>query len=170
MTSFTRRFYRAARNLSKTEKAFATVEELVAEVNREKTSGTPDAQLTYHRGTRPIAIPFKGTSSASVQQELQNLSLLSPAATTESVLVELSIAGSPAQILQQFKDVIASFPAQFRVEIIDAYESTSVLFLLRMSRPTYLRLSSTVDFRFIGKIDGPSLIRSGKYFQKLTEN
>ncbi|KAJ9483044.1 hypothetical protein VN97_g10378 [Penicillium thymicola] len=108
MESFTQRFFRAARNLKNTGKAFATVERLVAEVNREKPSGAPEAQLTHHGGTRPIAIPFK-----------------------ESVLVELSIAGLPTEILQQFEDIIASIPAQFRVEIIDAYESTSVLFLLR---------------------------------------
>jgi hypothetical protein len=159
--SFSRRFYRAARNLKANDRPFATVEDLVVEINREKSSSSsPDAQLTYHGGARPIAIPFKGASSAYVQQALQNLSLVSPAATTQSVLVELSIAGSPAQILEEFKDVIASLPAQFRVEIVDAYESTSILFLLRMSQPAHLRLSSTLDFRFIGRIHGASLIRS----------
>ncbi|KAJ5146132.1 uncharacterized protein N7515_000696 [Penicillium bovifimosum] len=108
--SFSRRFYRAACDLKANEKPFATLEDLVAEINREKPSGSPDAWLTYHGGTQLIAIPFKGTSSASVQQALQNLSLPSPAATTESTLVELSIAGSPAQILQEFQDVIASLP------------------------------------------------------------
>ncbi|KAJ5610581.1 hypothetical protein N7510_007300 [Penicillium lagena] len=161
MISFTQRFYRAARNLSKTGKAFATVEELVTEVNREKPSAAPAAQLTFHGGVRPIAIPFKGTSSASAQQGLRNLTLSSPEATSASVLVKLSIAGPPVQILEQFKGVITSLPAQFGVEIIDAYESNSVVLLLRMSRPTYLRLSSTIDFHFIENIVGPSLVRSG---------
>ena len=91
-------------------------------------------------------------------------------ATTESVLVELSIAGHPMQIIRQFKDVIMSLPAQFRVEIIDAYESSSVLFILRMTQPTYLRLSSTVDFHLIGKVVGPSLIHSSKYFEVWMRN
>ncbi|KAJ5130567.1 uncharacterized protein N7515_006606 [Penicillium bovifimosum] len=94
-----------------------------------------------------------------LRRALGNLSLLSPEATTQSILVELSIAGTPAQILEEFKDIVASLPAQFRVEIVDAYESTSVLFLLRMSQPAHLRLSSTLDFRTIEKIYGASLMR-----------
>ncbi|KAJ5130560.1 uncharacterized protein N7515_006599 [Penicillium bovifimosum] len=150
---------RASRNLKANGGPFATVEDLVVEINREKTSGRPDAVLTYDGGTRPIAIPFKGTSSASVQRALRNLSLLSPETTTQSILVELSIAGTPAQILEEFKDVIASLPGQFRVGIVDVYQSTSVLFLLRMSQLAHLRLSSTLDFRIIGKIYGQSLMR-----------
>ncbi|KAJ5550101.1 hypothetical protein N7535_001957 [Penicillium sp. DV-2018c] len=159
VASFSRRFYRAARNLKANGGPFAIIEDLVVEINREKPSGRPDGVLTHHGGASPIAIPFKGTSSASVQRALRNLSLPSPEATTQCILVELSIAGSPAQILEEFKDIIASLPAQFPVEIVDAYQSTSVLFLLRMSQPAHLRLSSTLDFRIIGRIHGASLIR-----------
>ncbi|KAJ5146553.1 uncharacterized protein N7515_001117 [Penicillium bovifimosum] len=65
--SFSRRFFRAAWSLKANEKSFATAEDLVAEINRQNTSGSPVARLTYHGGKQPIAIPFKGTSSASVQ-------------------------------------------------------------------------------------------------------
>ncbi|KAF3392782.1 hypothetical protein F1880_008821 [Penicillium rolfsii] len=94
-SSFTQRLYRAAKNLSKNGKSFATNEELVLETNLDKQSAAPAAQLTFHGGVRTIAIPFKGTSSTSVQQGLKNLTLSSPEGTSASVLVKVSIAGPP---------------------------------------------------------------------------
>ncbi|KAJ5098844.1 hypothetical protein N7532_005845 [Penicillium argentinense] len=155
--SFSQRLFRAARNLSKTETSYITIEMLVAEVNREKPDGAPEAKLTNHGGTSPISLPLKDTQTTPHQRPTPNT--LGIDATTESILVELTIPGAHSQVLEEFKDVIAALPAQFQVEIVDAYQSRSVLLLLRMSEVTYWRLSAGVDFHLIGRISGPSLIK-----------
>lgn len=160
--SFTMRFARAARNLYRTDKPFATTESLFDEIQRQKPSNAPSARLVHLGGVKPIAIPFKERSSASIQLGLQQLSLSQTPRTTQSVLVELSVSGTPTQILQQMKDTLGSLPAEFRVTIVDAYESNSAMLILRMSWYTYARLSSAVDFHYIGPVVGPSLLEAGK--------
>lgn len=127
-------------------------------------AGAPNARFHNIGGIRPIALPFKRDPSSSVspQAGLQQLSLSQPI-RVQNILVELTLDGQPKQVTEQFKGVLASLPSGFRVNIVDAYETTaSALFLLRMSWSTWARLSATVDFQVVDVITGPSLIYSGK--------
>ena len=44
------------------------------------------------------------------------------------------------------------------IDVVAAYESTSVLFLVRMSHFAFARLSSTTPLEVVGTIKGQSLI------------
>jgi len=108
-------------------------------------------------GLKPIALPFKGHSAGQLV-DISQLSL-DPTAHPQNVLVELTIAGENGRrIASDFQELIANLPPQFSVTIVDAYQSRSVLFLIRLSWFTYARLSTAIDFRYVGFITGPSLI------------
>lgn len=77
---------------------------------------------------------------------------------SQSVLMELSVSGdSNDEILAGFQEIVKNLPPNFRVSIVDAYKSSSVLFILRGSWETFLRFSNVIDLRFIGEVTGPSL-------------
>lgn len=65
--------------------------------NQERLKKAPVAMFTPCQGSRLIAIPFKGASPASLEQQLH----LSPTKTvTQEVLVKLSIDGPPEKTLK----------------------------------------------------------------------
>lgn len=69
--------------------------------------------------------------------------------------------GSNDEVLWGFQELIGMLPSNFRVTIIDTYESSSVLFILklRMSWETFLRFENVIELHIIGVVIGTSLIR-----------
>lgn len=51
-------------------------------------------------------------------------------------------------------------PTQFKIEIMDAYKSPSMVFLVRMRHETFARLSSVLEMKYVLYIEGPSLIHT----------
>lgn len=159
--SFTQRFSRAARQLRNKSLPYTTTDSLMEELHRELPPNAPAPTLKVLGGVNPIALAFKDRS-VSAASDLDLLSLPAPTPTLRNVLIELSLPGEPDKVFEEFKATLVSLPSQFGVTIVDAYASTSVLFLLRMNWSTYYRLSATMDLHVIGAIDGPSLLTSRK--------
>ena len=159
--SFTQRLTKATRGLYQSGAPLVTVDMLLQKLQDEKPPGAPNATIRHVGGTgRPISLPFKRISSGL--PPLQRLQIGSPNEVQE-VLVKLSVAGPTKEAFDKFKDTLASLPSEFKVEIVDAFQSRSVAFLLRMTWLTYSRLSSVVDFKFVDAIVGPSLVHNCKY-------
>ncbi|OXV11048.1 hypothetical protein Egran_01191 [Elaphomyces granulatus] len=148
--SFTQRLCRAIRNLA-TEKAYMSSEEIIAEVQRQKPQGAPFALHVDIAGLNPLVLPVAKRKSSLSKQE--------PLSKPQSVLVELSVSGGPNdEVFRGFQEVIRTLPPDFRITIVDAYESSSVLFILRMSWKTFLRFENVIELHVIGVVTGTSLL------------
>jgi hypothetical protein len=82
-----------------------------------------------------------------------------PLSKPQSVLVELSVSGgSNDEVIRGFQDVLRMLPPDFRIAIIDAYESSSVLFILSMPWQTFLRFENAIKLHIIGVVSETSLL------------
>lgn len=152
--TFTLRFAAAARRLQRSGMPLATVPKILQELQDNKPALAPNAKF-HHFGGSVIALPFKEVDLANLS--LQNLSL-SPSRQKQNIMVQLTLDGEPRTVVEQFKGVISSLPADFEVKLLDAYEAdASALLILRTNWETWARIPST-ELKIIGIIMGPSLL------------
>lgn len=154
--SFSQRFRAAAISLQQQRlwKPITTLDVIFEEISRQKHVYAPDARLNYLGGTEhSIALAFKnGGAKLSLQAPQQTVS------AEYQLLVRLSVAGEQDEdsqsIAERFKETLETLLSHFHVEIVSAFESTSVLFLLKMSYATFARLSSTTELTVVGPVRG----------------
>lgn len=73
-------------------------------------------------------------------------------------MVQLTLDGEPRTVVDQFKGVISSLPADFELKLLDAYETDASAFLiLRMNWESWARIPNT-ELKITGIIMGPSLL------------
>lgn len=162
-TSFTQRFIRAAKNISQTGAPDTTMDAILEELQQLRPSGAPSAVLTsLGADGRPISLPFKKASQTpSSDPAIAQLSQPTPPSNFGEVLAKIAIPGSKQEDFEEFRSLVLSLPSQFRLEVVDAFMSSSITVLLRMRWSTYTRLSSVIDVEFVSEIVGPSLVHGG---------
>ena len=152
--TFTLRFAAAARRLQRSETLLATVPRILQELQDNKPPLAPNAKL-HHFGGSVIALPFKEVGLTNLS--FQNLSL-SSSRRKQSIMVQLTLDGEPRTVVDQFKGVISSLPADFELKLLDAYETdASALLILRMNWESWARIPNT-ELKITGIIMGPSLL------------
>ena len=157
--SFSQRFQGACRSLAAQEhQAFTTTDTIYDEMCRLRPANAPQPRIEHlgHSG-RIISLPFQTARPREFRQSLQTSS-------DYHLLVQLSVGGEPGEdaekVAEKFDDTLLSLPSQYQVEIVSAYESTSVLFVLKMSPFAFSRLSSTTTLDVIGPVRGQPLLRN----------
>lgn len=65
-------------------------------------------------------------------------------------------------VATKLQNIFERFPSQYKVEIVSAYESTSVLFVLKMSYFVFSRFSSTTTLDVIGPVRGLPLLNNAE--------
>ena len=153
-TSFTQRLCHAIRSLA-VEKAgtYMSSEQIVAEVQRQKPQAAPFALHVDVAGLKPLILP--------VAKRKSPLPKSTPLSKPQNVLVELSVSGgSNDEVFRGFQELIRTLPPNFHVTIIDAYESSLVQFILRMSWETFFRFKNAIELKVIGTVAGTSLLHS----------
>ncbi|KAK9483552.1 hypothetical protein V1527DRAFT_472748 [Lipomyces starkeyi] len=150
--TFIPRFRRAAYTLHNAGNLSVTVESLFGELQRSKTSTTPDAVHKIIGNARPLVLPFKQGTSSTLRQSLSS-------SVETNVLFKISLAGGhDGAILREFVRLTERIPPEFKITVENAYESNSVVLLCRGSWETFVRLGSTLDCVFVASVKGPSLV------------
>lgn len=157
LISFSQRFLGACRSLAAQEhQAVTTTDTIYDEMCRLRPANAPHPRI-QHLGNsgRTISLPFQTARPREFRQPLQTSS-------HDHLLVQLSVEGEPGEdaekVAGKFHDSLLSLPSQSQVEIVSAYESTSVLFVLKMSPFAFSRLSSTTTLEVIGPVRGQPLL------------
>lgn len=92
----------------------------------------------------------------NVSSSLQSLSIL--LSQRQNILIQLTLDREPKSIMEQFKSLISSLPADFEVKLLDAYETdASTLLILQMNWESWARILNP-EFKIIGIIFGTSLV------------
>lgn len=157
--SFSQRFLAACRSLAGREQhPFTTVDAIYSELCRLRPVNAPQPRVEHlGHSERLISLAFQSTRPTGFQQPLQSSSQY-------QLLVKLSVGGEQGEddeeVAERFRGTLQSLPSQYKVEIVNAYESTSVLFILKMSYFTFSRLSSTTALDVIGPIRGQPLLNN----------
>lgn len=114
-----------------------------------------NAKLHHFRGSI-IALLFKEVGQVNVSSSLQSLSIL--LSQRQNILIQLTLDREPKSIMEQFKSLISSLPADFEVKLLDAYETdASTLLILQMNWESWARILNP-EFKIIGIIFGTSLV------------
>ena len=153
--TFVQRFAAAARRLQRTGAPLATIPTILQELQDTKPPLAPNAKL-HHFGGSVIALPLKEIGQAKLPSSLLHLNPSSR--KRQSILVQLTLDGEPRTVVEQFRGVLSSLPADFEIKLLDAYETdSSALVILRMNWESWGRLFN-LDLRVIGIVIGPSLL------------
>lgn len=171
--SFTQRVFRAAGTFW--TQGSVTTAALFQEIQkdddkREKTQRkknmplSPKAVMETLGGIRPIKLVFASTERPTSSSSPQSLSLspTSPPdrkATAKHVVVRLTLKGEGDEV-EVFKRAVKDLPDAMKVEVIDAFETDSSIFLiLHMSWECWALWTMVAKLEFIGVTRGPSLHR-----------
>lgn len=157
--SFSQRFSRACRSLLSHRRPITTVDAIYDEICRQRPADAPSPRIEYLGSSgRIIALPFQ-TSANPTPPPRPSMTL--PFAEYE-ILTKIRVRGEPNEdakrISDKFQQTLQELPSQYMIDVVAAYESTSVLFLVRMSHFAFARLSSTTPLEVVGTIKGQSLI------------
>lgn len=160
--TFTQRFCGHVRYAQSHHQDTISIAALFQELQQKKSSSTPNPQLGIVGGINPIVIPIKKPPNSG-PSPTSRLPIPSPRPdpNEQHVVVKLTLAGSEKEVTKEFREVIATLPAPFKVQIVDAFRTVhSALVFMRMTWGTWARFSTVLELEPIDVIIGPSLVHA----------
>ncbi|KAJ5893621.1 hypothetical protein N7495_005312 [Penicillium taxi] len=118
----------------------------------------PQPRLICLGGTHPIVLPLVEMNTAGMV--IPSSPLTATAGQKTNVIAKLIIDGNDRETAEGFKDMFASLPRKYQVEVVNAYQNThSILLFITMSWEAWGLLSMILDLKPVAEVIGPPLLR-----------